>query len=241
MVSSNIGVVKVAEKLGKNYLHSSLKQYGFSEKTGIDCPGETTGSLSPSTRWTKIDFANIAFGQGVSVSAIQLVSATSAIANDGILMKPYIVKAITDGNGRLLENFRPQKVRVVSSPETARTLKRIMKTVISKDGTGGEAAIEGYTVCGKTGTAQKIKNGRYSDHDFVSSFVGFAPAEDPKVAILVVVDEPQEEHYGGIVAAPAFRRIALEALNYLNVPPRRGVPIEHSEKLTVFRPKGVRG
>jgi cell division protein FtsI (penicillin-binding protein 3) len=241
-VSSNIGTVKIAERIGKDNLYNFLKGFGFGSKSGIDCPGETSGSLSPHSRWTRIDTGAISFGQGISVSAIQLIAAVSSIANDGDLMKPYIVKAITDGNGRLVENFRPRKVRSVISHETARTIKRIMQTVITEGGTGVKAAMEGYAVCGKTGTAQKIsKSGGYADNDYVASFVGFAPAEDPRVAILVVVDEPQEEYYGGTVAAPAFKRIAYETLNYLNVPPRRGKVIDRSEHLTVSREKGVSG
>ncbi|RJP76777.1 MAG: penicillin-binding protein 2 [Desulfobacteraceae bacterium] len=241
-VSSNIGTVKIAERIGKEHLYNTLKNFGFGERTGIDCPGETTGTLTPQSRWSKIDFGAISFGQGISVSAIQLITAVSAIANDGILMKPYIVQAITDGNGRLVENFRPQKVRSVISHETAGTMKKIMQTVTTEGGTGVAAALDGYTVCGKTGTAQKVhKNGGYAEHNYVASFIGFAPAEDPRVAVLVVIDEPQEEHYGGIVAAPPFKRITYETLSYLNVPPRRDKAIEHSEKLTVSRQKGVKG
>ncbi len=241
-VSSNIGSVKVGERIGKEQLYSMLKKFGFGEKTGIDCPGETTGLLTPYSRWSKIDFGTISFGQGMSVSAIQLITAVSAIANDGVLMKPYIVKAIIDGNGRLVENFRPQKIRNVISLETARTVKKIMQEVTTEGGTGTGAAMEGYSVCGKTGTAQKVgKSGGYAGSGYVASFIGFAPAEDPKLAILVIVDEPQEQHYGGIVAAPSFKRIAYETLNYLNVPPRQVKSVVSSEKVTISREKGANG
>ncbi len=219
--SSNIGVVKVIEITGPESLYKTLRDFGFGSKTGIDCPGETSGSLSPFKQWAKIDAGTISFGQGISVSALQLASAASAIANEGLLMKPYIVQAITDQNGHLLKSFEPRIVRRVVSEKTARTLVRIMQTVITKGGTGVKAAIEGYTVCGKTGTAQKIdEKGEYSDGKFISSFVGFAPAEKSEVVILVVIDEPQDQHYGSIVAAPVFRKIAHKILSYMNIPPK---------------------
>jgi cell division protein FtsI (penicillin-binding protein 3) len=219
--SSNIGAVKVSEITGPESLYKTLRDFGFGSKTGIDCPGETSGSLSPFKQWAKIDAGTISFGQGISVSALQLASAASAIANEGLLMKPYIVQAITDQNGRLLKSFEPRIARRVVSEKTARTLVRIMQTVITKGGTGVKAAIEGYSVCGKTGTAQKIdEKGEYSDGKFISSFVGFAPAEKSEVAILVVIDEPQDQHYGSIVAAPVFKKIAHKILSYMNIPPK---------------------
>jgi cell division protein FtsI (penicillin-binding protein 3) len=240
--SSNIGTVKIAERIGKDNLYNTLRNFGFGEKTGIDCPGETVGTMSPQSRWSKIDTCVISFGQGISVSAIQLITAVSSIANDGILMKPYVVKAITDRNGRLIKNFHPQKVRTVISPETARTVKKIMQTVIDEGGTGVNAALRGYTVCGKTGTAQKVdKNGGYARGKYVSSFVGFAPAENPAVAILIAVDEPQEAHYGGTVAAPAFRKIASDTLNYLNIPPGYGKPLGNEDRLIASRDRGAKG
>ncbi len=220
--SSNIGTVKVAEVIGKNTLYNTLKDFGFGQKTGIDCPGETSGILSPHSRWTRMDTSAIAFGQGISVSAIQLITAASAIANDGILMQPYIVKAITDANGGLVKNFTPKKIRTVISPGTARAVRKIMKTVITEGGTGVKAALEGYTVGGKTGTAQKIdESGIYAKDKYVASFIGFAPVENPEVVTLVVINEPMDEHYGGIVAAPAFKKIVHETLVYLDVTPRQ--------------------
>jgi cell division protein FtsI (penicillin-binding protein 3) len=176
--------------------------------------------LAPYTKWRKIDAGTIAFGQGVSVSAIQLVSATSAIANGGILMKPHLVQAITDATGQIIKKIEPVPVRRVISTETARTVRQMMKEVITTGGTGVQAALEGYTVCGKTGTAQKIINGAYARGKYVSSFIGFVPADHPEAVILVIVDEPQKRYYGGTVAAPAFKRIALETLGYLNIPPQ---------------------
>jgi len=222
--SSNIGAVKVSEKIGAERLYATFRNFGFGAKTGIDSPGETSGSLAHYKKWTTVDTGAIAFGYGVSVSAIQLITAASAIANNGILMKPYFVQAITGQNNQPLKQFQPQKVRGAISEKTARTVRAIMKTVITKGGTGVNAALEGYTVGGKTGTARKLdKSGTYSNTRHIASFVGFTPAENPKLAILVVIDEPNEKHYGGTVAAPVFRRIARETLNYLNIAPKSDV------------------
>ncbi len=220
--SSNIGAIKFSAITGPEYLFRTFRNFGFGSKTGIDCPGETAGSLPPFKRWTKIDAGTISFGQGVSVSALQLAVATSAVANKGILMKPYVVQAITDHNGRLIKSFGPRKIRRVISEKTAGTLSRIMQTVITEGGTGVNAALEGYSVCGKTGTAQKIdESGRYSYEKYVASFVGFAPVKNPKIAVLVVVDEPKKQHYGSIVAAPAFKTIAQKTLDYMHIAPKK--------------------
>jgi cell division protein FtsI (penicillin-binding protein 3) len=219
--SSNIGAIKLIEATGAKTLYKTLRDFGFGEKTGIDCPGESAGSLAPYQRWTKIDTGAISFGQGISVSALQLITATSAIANEGILMRPYIVQAITDQNGRLIKSFMPKKIRQAVSSKTAITVKRLMRTVVTEGGTGVNAAIEGYSVCGKTGTAQKIdQKGKYAKDKYIASFVGFLPAERPKVAILVVVDEPQKNHYGAVVAAPAFKNIAEKIIDYMNISPK---------------------
>jgi cell division protein FtsI (penicillin-binding protein 3) len=138
-------------------------------------------------------------------------------------MKPYFVQAITDQNHEPLKQLQPQKVRRVISIQTARTVRAIMKTVINEGGTGVNAALEGYTVCGKTGTARKLdENGIYSKSKYMASFIGFTPAEKPRLAIVVVIDEPQGAYYGGTVAAPVFRRVARETLHYLNIPPESG-------------------
>ncbi len=220
--SSNIGATKITEIMGKKTLYETLKRFGFGTKSGFDCPGETAGSLSSYRRWTKIDSSAISFGQGISVSAIQLTTAASAIANQGILMRPYIVRGIMDNDGNMIKRFRPCKVRRVVSTRTANTVKRIMKTVITEGGTGINAAVDGYTVCGKTGTAQKTDNkGKYAKGKYLASFIGFAPAENPEIVIFVLIDEPKNMHYGGTVAAPVFGKIASETLNYLNLPLHR--------------------
>ena len=137
-------------------------------------------------------------------------------------MRPYIVKAITDENGKVIEKFSPQQIRAAVSPETARKVKKIMQTVTTEGGTGVQASMTGYAVCGKTGTAQKIdENGKYSNKRYIASFIGFVPAESPEIAILVIVDEPADVNYGGIVAAPAFKKIAHETFNYLNISPKQ--------------------
>ncbi|PIP37201.1 MAG: penicillin-binding protein 2 [Desulfobacterales bacterium CG07_land_8_20_14_0_80_52_14] len=235
--SSNIGAAKVSHTIGAEALHGTLRAFGFGEKTGIDCPGETPGSLAPAEKWKRIDAAVIAFGQGVSVSALQLITAVSAIANGGVLMKPYLVLGITNKDGRLLTTFGPQKVRKVISENTALAVRHMMQDVIEEGGTGTKAALDGYSVGGKTGTAQKVDgNGGYANGKYVSSFVGFAPFEHPRISVLVVVDEPKTAYYGGTVAAPAFRRISQETLGYLNVPPD-----EKSEKLTAWAGPGEAG
>jgi cell division protein FtsI (penicillin-binding protein 3) len=222
--SSNIGSVKVAETIGAKTLHRYLSAFGFGTRTGIDCPGETPGRLTFYKSWSAIDTGAISFGQGLSVSALQLTAAAAAIANDGRLMRPYLVKAITDTSGQVVERRGPLTIRQVVSPQTARTIQKIMHTVTTSGGTGEAAALEGYTICGKTGTAQKIgADGRYTPGKFIASFLGFAPAKAPALVILVVVDEPKKHHYGGQVAGPAFRTIAQESLHYLNVMPSHGM------------------
>jgi cell division protein FtsI (penicillin-binding protein 3) len=146
-------------------------------------------------------------------------------------MRPYLVKEITDQNGTRVHRFEPRKIRRVISVETARKVSNMMQTVITKGGTGVKAALDGYSVCGKTGTTQKInEEGMYTEGKYIASFIGFTPARNPEIAVLVVIDEPQGKYYGGIVAAPAFKKIAHEVLNYLNIPPSKDL-----DRLTVSR------
>ncbi len=235
--SSNIGVVKVAEQIGPKTLHHRLQDFGFGRRTGVDCPGESPGALSHYKRWTAVDTGAIAFGQGVSVTAMQLITAVGTVANNGLMMRPRMVQAINDADGRPIRTFEPEAIRQVVSAGTARSVRRIMRTVITEGGTGVKADLDGYSVSGKTGTAQKIdKNGRYAPDRYVASFVGFAPTEQPALAVLVMVDEPKGNHYGGIVAAPAFKQIVKESLSYLNIAPARGL-----HKLRVSRDIRVNG
>ena len=237
-LSSNIGAYKIGKKTGPESLHRTLKDFGFGEKTGINCPGETQGVLIPYKKWSAIDVGAISFGQGISASPLQIISAVSAIANDGLLMKPYIVQAIMDQKGLTVSRFGPIPVRQAVSSTTASKLKDILMSVTEKDGTGFNAAIEGYTVCGKTGTAQKTnETGRYAKGKYISSFVGFTPAENPEIAVLVILDEPMKSHYGGIVAAPAFSKIAQETLTYLNIPPKN----RKTDRLTVSKESRLLG
>jgi len=231
--SSNIGAYKIGKKTGSEALYKTLKDFGFGDKTGINCPGETQGTLIPYKKWSAIDAGAISFGQGISASPLQLVSAISAIANDGVLMKPFIVQAILDQRGRTVKRFEPAPVRQAITSETADAVKKILISVTEKDGTGFNAALDGYTVCGKTGTAQKTdETGRYAKGKYISSFVGFAPVENPEIAVLVILDEPTKNHYGGIVAAPAFSKIVQETLTYMNVPPKN----RKTDRLTVSKP-----
>jgi len=219
--SSNIGAAKVGQKLGPAYYYHKLKAFGLGEKLGIDCPGEAVGSVLPVGNWTEFDAVAVCFGQGISMSALQLAVAVSAIANNGMLMKPYLVQKITDVEGRTIESFEPIPLRQVISPENALRLTHMMMRTVEADGTGVQAALRDYKVAGKTGTAQKADpaGGGYAADEYIASFIGFAPAENPAITVLVVIDEPRKGHYGGVAAAPVFRRIVRETLRYLKVPP----------------------
>jgi len=215
--SSNIGTIKVGARLGGQQLYQYAKAFGFGEKAGIDLLGETGGTLRPPQNWSKRSHASISIGQEVAVTPIQLITAASAIANEGRLMRPYLVSKITEHDGRVIRTIAPEVRRQVVKPETARQLTQILEGVTRKGGTGEKAALAAYAVAGKTGTAQKAdsKTRMYSTDRFVSSFVGFVPAEDPDIAILVVVDEPKGVSWGGSVAAPVFKNIAEQTLLYL--------------------------
>ena len=219
--SSNIGSAKIGSRLGAERLLASLKNYGFGEKSGVDLPGEVSGYLRDRSRWYPIDLANISFGQGLSISSLQLATAVSAIANGGLLMKPYLVEKITDDAGTVIRRFSPEIRHRVSSARTAQTMTKMMASVTSEGGTGLNAVVDGYLVAGKTGTAQKVDpmTKGYSATKRTASFVGFVPADNPRLTILVVIDEPKTSSYGGVVAAPAFREIAHQSLCYLKVPP----------------------
>lgn len=221
-VSSNIGASKVGEKIGKERLYKYICAFGFGEKTGIGLSGEGKGIVKHPRYWPPIALNTISFGQGISVTGIQLTTALSAIANGGLLMKPYVVEKITDEKGEVIQSFQPEVVRRVISNETAKAVMGLLKTTTEKGGTGEEAVPEGYEVAGKTGTAQKVDPlfGGYSEDRFTSGFIGFAPTNDPKVVLLVVIDEPRGSIYGGVVAAPVFKTIMGKVLPYLNILPK---------------------
>jgi cell division protein FtsI (penicillin-binding protein 3) len=225
--SSNIGAVKISERLGKEKFYDYITRFGFGQKTGIDLPGETAGLLRPVQNWTRVDASTIAFGQGISVTAIQLISALSAIANQGVLMKPYIVRGLVDKQGQVIKKFTPMAVRQVISPQTAKRM-----TTLMTNGTGKNARIVNVNVAGKTGTSQKFDFARhaYSSERVRTSFMGFFPAEDPQVAILVILDEPQRDKWGGVASAPVFKKIAEQILTCFKTHIRNN-PIYEEEKI----------
>ena len=213
--SSNIGSAKIGQKLGKDKFFQYIKNFGFGAKTGVDLPGEASGILRPVQQWTTVDAVTIAFGQGISVTAMQLVSAFSAIANKGALMKPYLVKGIVNQNGQTIREFKPTVVRQVISASTARKMTSALTDVVSaSDGTGKNARIQNVAVAGKTGTSQKFDFAarRYSSERVRTSFIGFLPADEPRVVIFVMLDEPQRDKWGGVAAAPVFRNIGEQIL-----------------------------
>ncbi len=216
--SSNIGSVKIAQQVGKKHFYEYIRKFGFGEKSGLPLPGESPGQLKGQKKWTEMSLASISFGHEIAVTPIQMVSALAAIANGGNLMAPYITKALIK-DGKVVEQFKPKKIRRVISEKASLQMVEILKSVV-KDGTGGEADLEGFDVAGKTGTAQKynMETQSYSKTEFISSFIGFAPADSPRLVILVMIDNPKGLHWGSIVAAPVFRQIAKKALRYLNVP-----------------------
>jgi cell division protein FtsI (penicillin-binding protein 3) len=213
--SSNIGTVKVAQLLGPDKVYQYLKAFGFGAKLGIDLSGEISGMIKPPRAWSKTSISAIPIGQEVGVTALQLASAISVIANGGQLMKPYIIDSIRDKDGRIIKQNKPVLIRKVISVDTAMRIKKILTGVV-EEGTGKLAKVSGFSAAGKTGTAQKIEpNGAYSHSKFVASFIGFAPAEDPILAIVVTVDEPRPYYFGGVVAAPVFQKVAGDAIRYI--------------------------
>nr|AIA15607.1 Penicillin binding protein transpeptidase domain protein [uncultured bacterium] len=218
--SCNPGFVALGQRLGKDKLFSYIYNFGFGKKTGIDLKGEENGIMFKPKQVGPVELATTAFGQGVSVTPIQQITAVSAAINGGKLFKPYVSKSwIQPGTGMILEEAKPQFVRQVISPETSKLVREALEKVVAQ-GTGGKAFLDGYRVGGKTGTAQKVVNGRYSKDEHIVSFIGFAPADDPQLIVYVAVDNPQGIQFGGVVAAPIVRNIMADALPYLGVKPR---------------------
>jgi cell division protein FtsI (penicillin-binding protein 3) len=216
--SSNIGATKIARRLGREGLADGLERFGFGRPTGVGLPGERAGVVRPVDKWGDIGFANVAFGQGLTVTPLQMITGVSAIAAGGTYHAPRIVSRVVQSDGTVdAPAVAPD--RTVMGEAAARTMLGIMRGVTEKGGTATQAAIDGYAVGGKTGTAQKVSNGHYDPDKWVSSFVGVVPIEAPRLAIIVVVDEPQGGHLGGAVAAPIFKDIAEPALRYLHVTP----------------------
>jgi cell division protein FtsI (penicillin-binding protein 3) len=225
--SSNIGIAKIALDLGKKDLYRGFRRFGFGEPTGLRVPGETAGILRHYRRWYEIDTATVSFGQGMSVTNVQLATAMSAIANGGRLMQPMLVRRMADGHGATIEENKSRIRRQVVPRRVAKLVGQMLTAVTEPGGTAIEAAVDGYLVAGKTGTAQKADyvHGGYAKDKWLASFVGFAPAERPAVVISVVIDEPVIAHYGGTVAGPVFRRIAEVTLRHMGIAPegRRAV------------------
>ncbi len=228
--SSNVGAIKIGLRVGRQGLYEQIRRFGFGRPTGIDLPGEAAGLLRPLARWQLREPAYVSFGQAISVTSLQLANAFAAVANGGTLYRPYVVAA-TGHAGRPGAPRRPEAIGRPISAATARTLERMLEAVV-EEGTGRAAAVPGYRVAGKTGTAQKAVSGGYSPDKHLANFVGFAPARDPAFVALIAVDEPVGAYHGGDVAAPVFARVARELLPYLGVapdlpvatPPQPGAP-----------------
>ncbi|MGP0587509.1 stage V sporulation protein D [Paenibacillus timonensis] len=219
--SCNPGFVALGQRLGKETLFQYIKNFGFGSKTGIDLNGEENGIMFKLPQVGPVELATTSFGQGVSVTPIQQITAVSAAINGGKLFKPFVAKSWTNPDtGEVVSETKPQLVRQVISEETSKQIRTALESVVA-NGTGGNAFIDGYRVGGKTGTAQKVVNGRYSQNEHIVSFIGFAPADDPQIVVYTAVDNPQGIQFGGVVAAPIVRNIMEDALEYMKVPPRQ--------------------
>ena len=212
-LSSNVGVVTIAEALGKDRIASWIKRFGFGRRTGIEYPGESKGIVLPPNKWSGSTIGNVPIGQGIAVTALQMIAAYSAIANEGVWVEPHLVERV--GNGAPVQPAR----RRIMSVGTAQAVRHMLRKVV-EEGTGTTAQVPGYRIAGKTGTAAKPdERGGYSNYKYVASFVGFVPVKNPRVVILVTVDEPKGAIWGGVVAAPAFAEIAKFTTQYLEVAP----------------------
>jgi cell division protein FtsI (penicillin-binding protein 3)/stage V sporulation protein D (sporulation-specific penicillin-binding protein) len=230
--SSNIGAAKLALSVGEQKFYEYIRRFGFGEVTGVELPGETPGLLAPPQRWNKLSITRIPMGHEIGVSPLQMTVAMAAIANGGKLVTPRIVKSITKPDGEVIRS-QPTMLRQVISPETALQVGNALRGVVSDRGTAAAAAVPGFTIAGKTGTAQKLIKGQYDPNKTVVSFLGFLPAERPEFVGLVVLDDPhtatREENYGGKVAGPIFASIAEKAARYLDLEPheeiQRALPV----------------
>jgi len=226
-VSSNIAAAKMGERLGRDRFHPFLVDLGFGKPTGVDLLGEVGGMLRPARDWSRINLMTTSFGQGIAVTPLQMARAFAAIANGGQLVQPYVGLRATSAAGEELWTHRPNLIRRVMRPETAKAVTAMLEQVVAEGGTGTKAQIAGVRVAGKTGTSQKVERGtgRYSSDARVASFVGFLPADAPKFVIMVMVDEPQTSKYGGMVAAPIFRAIGAAALEREGLVPAQPSPL----------------
>ena len=217
--SSNVGTIKTAMMLGKEKFYEYIRKFGFGDKTGIDLQGEISGIVHHTDKWSGMSIGTIAIGQEIAVTPLQILRAYAVVANGGYLVKPHVLKEIRDPDGVVIMKAEIKSERIISE-RTVETFRQILTTVTEDGGTATKAAVEGNSVAGKTGTAQLIdtKTGRYSKTRYISSFVGFVPADKPRFAMIVVIKEPKGSIYGGVVAGPVFRSISDQALSYLTVP-----------------------
>jgi cell division protein FtsI (penicillin-binding protein 3)/stage V sporulation protein D (sporulation-specific penicillin-binding protein) len=226
--SSNIGAAKMACMLGEQKFYEYIRRFGFGDRTGIELPGEIRGTVHPPRSWSKISITRIPMGQEVGVTPLQMVMAMATVANGGKLVQPRIVKSIVDEKGNIVGEIKPTVVRQVISPETASQIAQALRGVVSKRGTAAEAAVPGFTISGKTGTAQKAApGGGYEKNKYVVSFSGFLPSENPAFVGLVVLDDAHTKdpnlNYGGTVAGPIFSRVAEQAARYLVLEPHEEI------------------
>jgi cell division protein FtsI/penicillin-binding protein 2 len=219
--SSNIGAAKIGIRMQEPRLYEYIRDFGFGDRTGIPLLGEVPGIVHPVKDWSKVSIAQIPMGHGIAVTPLQMTMAMCAIANHGQLMRPMLVSRLEDENHNLVAQYFPQAVRNIIGEPADRDMIEALKTVVSPDGTAPKAAMDHYTVAGKTGTAQKAEHGVYVQGKYFSSFIGFFPAGSPEICVAVMMDEPKEGYYGGQVSAPVFKQIAERTANYLNIPPDR--------------------
>lgn len=216
-VSSNIGVAKIEQKTGRDAFVAMLASLGFGRRSMLNFPGESAGMMLNPKSWGPVEESNIAFGQGIAVTALQMVQAYGVFANGGNLMKPILVNKVVDRNNQIIEAHEPEVKEHVLTSEESRQLTEMLEGVVTKTGTAPAAALENFKVAGKTGTAQKVINGNYAAGRFVSSFIGYVPTHRPELLIYTVLDEPRPVYFGGVVAAPVFHRVADQALNHLGI------------------------
>jgi cell division protein FtsI/penicillin-binding protein 2 len=237
--SSNIGAAKLALNVGEQKFYEYVRRFGFGERTGIELPGEINGLIRPPQSWSKISITRIPMGHEIGVTPLQMTVAMATIANGGKLMTPRIVKSITSSDGKTVSSLSPVMLRQVISPQTAREIGDALRGVVSDRGTAAAAAVPGFTIAGKTGTAQKVDpKGGYEHGKYVVSFAGYLPAEHPEFVGLVVLDDAHtskpELNYGGLIAGPIFSRVAEKAAQYLDLRPqeqiRKAIPVERVEK-----------
>jgi stage V sporulation protein D (sporulation-specific penicillin-binding protein) len=238
--SHNVGAAEVALRLGKKTMAEYIRRFGIYDTSGIDLPGESPGIIDPPDQWFGSREATIAFGQGVSVTALALARAYAAIANGGELMRPLIVREVLDPSGQVVRRYQPEVVRRIMRPQTAATLLVMLRDVV-KRGTGTNAAIAGYAVAGKTGTAQIVERGEYEPGEYIASFVGIVPADRPQYVILINVERPRGAYYGGTVAAPAFRELARRVLWREGVLPTRADAVVYETRQPSEAPAAAAG